>query len=891
MKAKDLRCEYQANPLGIDAARPRLSWTLQGNHGARDLHQVAYRVIVASTSTLLRENNGDLWDSGKVFSNAQIGIPYSGSTLKPGQACYWKVAVWSGAGRAGWSLPARWEVGRKSKWAALWISDGKKEPTTDADFYTEDPAPLYRKEFPVRSSVKRARLSITGLGYFEASVNGTRVGDHVLEPGWTKVDQRAFYSVYDVTKHLTLGKNCIGIMLGNGWFNPLPMRLFGAINLREHLTTGRPQVVAQLELEYRDGSKDSISTDLTWKVGKGAILRNNVYLGEVVDARKEQIGWDLPGFDDSGWTAPVLAERSVGPLVSQPQPPIRVSRQWPAVRMSEPKTGVYIYDCGVNFAGWVSLRLNVPTGTVVRLRYGELLHPDGSLNPMTSVAGQIKGNRAGTTESAGGPGSPEIAWQSDTFVSRGGQQTYTPHFTFHGFRFVEISGLPSPLPLEAVIAQSLNSDLDSVGNFECSNPLLTSIQQMCLRTFRSNIFSVQSDCPHRERLAYGGDIVATGEAMVSNFDMATFYGKAVQDWSDSTMPDGMFTDTAPYIGIQYCGLVWAMAHPFLLDLLYRNYGDQQIGEREFDAAARWLKLVDRQYPDGIVTEGLSDHESLTANPAAEMVTPLYYHCAELLLAQARRLGRSDDEIYFLRLSAKIKGEYSRRFINAETGKVGPGTQASQAFALATDVAPQATRTKILAYLLKEVQNSRGHLNTGILGTKFLLHILSREGLSDVAYEMVTKTEFPGWGWMLKNGATTLWEHWEFSDNTFSHNHPMFGSVSQWMMQWLGGIQPAPEAEGYDVILIKPQTPKGLDWVRSSYKSIRGLIVSNWTRQGTSLKFEITIPVNARATVTLPAKAGDQIREGGRRFRSPSRPTANGIELSLGSGEYSFEVQG
>jgi len=896
LSATDLRCECRADPLGIDAMRPRLSWVLQSSETSRGQRQSAYRILVASSPRLLAQNKGDLWDSGKVLSAAQNQVPYEGKPLKSWQECHWKVEVWDGRAAGNWSKPARWEMGilKPKDWAGGWLNDGKPSPKADAEFYADDPAPLFRKEFKAHKPIESARLAISGLGYYEATLNGKRVGDHVLDPGWTRFEKRVEYSVYDVTDRLEIGKNCLGVVLGNGWYNPLPLRLFGSFNLREHLAVGRPRVIAQLRIEYRDGSVQTVATDPTWKVGESGIQRNNVYLGEVVDARREPKGWDSPGYDDSGWRTPGRARENLGPLISPPQPPVRITAKWNAVKVSQFKPGVFIYDLGVNFAGWVSLKLNVPSGTTVSLRYGELLHPDGSLNPMTSVAGQIKGFKRGTKESAGGPGAPEIAWQADTYIARGGGETYTPKFTFRGFRYVEITGLPTPLPLASVSALRLNSDVESVGSFECSNPMLNEIQAMCRRTFLSNIFSVQSDCPHRERLGYGGDIVATSEAFMANFDMVGFYEKAVRDWSDSALPDGMFTDTAPFIGIQYCGVIWAMAHPLLIDQLYRRYGDRRIIEEEYAAAKRWLGLVEKRYPDGIVTEGLSDHEGLAPAPADAMVTPLYFRSVKLLAALAKRLGRRDDEVHFEQLAEKVRGAYLAKFLDQASGKVGPGTQASQSFALYSGIVPESAREKVFEFLVGDIARHGNHLTTGILGTKFMLDVLSREGRGDLAYAIVTQPSFPGWGWMLKNGATTLWEHWEFSDNTFSHNHPMFGSVSQWMMNWLGGIQADDEAVGFDRIVIRPLVPAGLEWVKSSYRSVRGKIVCNWARQAKKLRFEVEVPINTVAQVTLPASSMASVTEGGEPVKRAAgvrevQMQGDRVKLSIGSGKYLFTV--
>lgn len=896
MMPADLRCEQQVSPIGLDRPNPLLSYHLQASGSERGRFQSACRILVASSLELLKKRQGDLWDSGSIASSRTM-FPYQGLPLRSGQVCHWQVQTWDEAGKEAWSRPAQFEMGLLSQadWVGKWLTDGKATPKSDIEFYANDPAPLFRREFVVCRKVKRARLAIAGLGYVESTINGVRVGDHVLDPGWTNFDKRVGANVYDITRLLARGPNCIGVILGNGWHNPLPLKLFGSFNLREHLAVGRPRVIGQIMIEYADGASETIATDEAWKVGDSGNLCNSIFLGEVVDARLEPHNWDKPGFDDSRWRLAAVTDDPIGRLQHPPQPPIRVTSKWNAVKMTEPKPGVFIYDMGVNFAGWISLTLDAPRGAQIKLRYGELLHSDGSLNPMTSVAGQIKGKSSSTGISIGGPGAPEIAWQEDTYIARGGGEVYTPKFTFRGFRYVEVTGLPAPLPLAKVSALRLNSDVEEVGTFECSNPLLNEIQAVCKRTFLSNIFSVQSDCPHRERLGYGGDIVATSEAFMANYNMAGFYAKAVQDWTDSARPDGMFTDTAPFIGIQYCGPVWAMAQPLLSDQLYQYYGDLRTGQEGYEAAKKWLLLVEKQHPTGIVTSGLSDHESLTENPAPDLVTPMVFQCAQILARLAERQGKRQDAAHFTALASTIQGAYLAKFLDQTTGRVGIGTQASQAMALYTGIVPAALRPKVLDYLLQTIRDRKDHLSTGILGTKFMLDVLSREGHVDLAYRIATQTDFPGWGWMLKNGATTLWEHWAFSDNTFSHNHPMFGSISQWMLQSLGGIRPGPDAVGFDRILIAPKTPAGLDWVKSSYRSVRGKIVSNWKREGRAVRCEIEVPVNTRARIVLTASDPAKVTEGGRAIErakglSEIKAGQGTVEMLAGSGRYEFVIQ-
>ena len=858
LTAENLRCEYLTNPLGIDSKKPRLSWTLQSN--VRGQKQTAYQVIASTSLEAIQANRGDQWDSDKVVSSESAQVLYQGMPLASSTRTYWKVRVWDKDGKPGqWSKAAWFETAllSQSDWHATWINDGKSNPEAEDDFYKFDPAPLFRKEFVLGKPVKQARLYITGLGYYEASMNGHRIGDHRLDPGWTKFSERVYYSTYDVTGQLVDGNNCMGVTLGNGWYNPLPLRMWGHKNIRAHLPVGRPRFVSQLHITYEDGSTDTLLSDEGWKVTQGPILRNSIYMGEVYDARKEISGWDKPGFDDSAWPSASAAKEVVGPLQAQPLSPIKVTAMLKPVKITEPQKGVYIVDMGQNFSGLASFEFDLEAGTQINLRYGELLHEDGTLNPMTSVCGQIKGKRNDALEAH-----PGVAWQQDVYFARGnGPEVYTPRFTFHAFRYIEITGCPVTPTLDLITGLRLNSDVKQVGRFACSNELFNAIQTMCEWTFLSNIFSVQSDCPHRERFGYGGDLVNTNETFMLNYDMSNFYAKAVWDWDDSKLADGMLTDTAPSVGIQYCGVGWAMAHPQTQLKLYQYYGDKRIIEQQYQTSKEWLDLVIKKNPTHIVKNGLSDHESLAKKPAGPMVTPLYYQSANMLGKMADLLGYEDQADAYAALSEKIKKAYNENFVAVDSGQCSPGTQASQSFALFSDILPEKQRPAALTYLLEDIAKHDTHVTTGIFGTRYMLELLSQHGHTETAYEMVNQKTFPGWGHMLENGATTLWEHWALSDNTFSHNHPMFGSVSQWFYNWLGGIQAHPDAIGFDRIIIRPQIPKDLEWVNCSYDSMRGMIKSQWRKTDQALIMDIEIPANTVASVYLPCTDAGAIKEG------------------------------
>lgn len=919
VKITNLRCEYLRNPLGIDVHHPRLSWVLESDK--RGMKQTAYRILVTGTKENLKKNIGDLWDSGQVESNKSVHIVYQGRELNSGMSCFWKVKVWTlqcgieeneTPVSSDWSESATWEMGllHSADWSGVWINDGKPVPQREEDFYKEDPVPLFRKEFIVIEQVKRARLYISGLGYYEASINGKKVGDHVLDPGWTSYSRRVLYSTYDVTELLQKGGNCIGVMLGNGWYSPLPMRMWGRLNLREHLTIGRPRLIVQLNVETNDGTSRSICTDESWMKSVGPILRNNVYLGEIYDARKELEDWNSPGFDDNDWSRATVVSDPVGIMKAQMVPPIRITRFIKPVKITEPVQGVYIFDMGQNFTGWIRLRVKGPAGTKVGLRYGELLYPDGTLNVLTSTCGQIK-NAAKFPFPESGP--PAVAWQSDTYILKGGnEEAFTPRFTFHGFRYVEVTGYPGTPELNVLEGLRLNSDVENVGSFLCSNERFNLIHNMVSWTFLSNLFSVQSDCPHREKFGYGGDIVACDEACMYLFDMAAFYSKVVRDFADDVRPNGGFTETAPYVGIGDSGLgegagpvAWGTAHPLLLWHLYLYYGNRQIIEEQYDRLKPWVALLGATAENHILDNGIGDHESLVPKSRALTGTAFYYKNIRLCEFLATAIGRTNDAKGFAELAKKIKIAFNDRFFDQKTGRYDTGTQANQAIALAFHLVPEKYRESALDVLIKDiVENREGHLSTGIFGTKFLLDVLSTQNRGDIAYSIVNQESFPGWGYMLERGATTLWEHWAFSDNTYSHNHPMFGSVSEWFFKHLAGIQLDPTDSGFKKIIIRPEVIGDLTWVKAHYFSIYGRIVSQWRLEGDRLTLDVSIPANTTATVYVVAKDVADVTESGQPiskaagvsflYMEKDNLNPRGISravFAVGSGNYSFVSRG
>jgi len=761
-------------------------------------------------------------------------------------------AVAGKTGTAG--LPEPGPASGTGDWSgAVWIGDGSEQPSSDAGYYADDPAPQFRKTFSAPRAIRTASLQIAGLGFYEVSVNGRPLSDNALAPLWTPYGQRVLYDTYDVAEALTSGDNVVSVTLGNGWYNPLPLRMWGRFNLRDALAVGRPCLVAKLEIRYEDGTVETVVSDASWRVSGGPLLRNSLYLGEVYDARRETPGWQQAGFDDAAWRPAVPVAGPAGVLAPRVAPPVRVRETWPAAAVHTLRAGVHVVDLGRNFAGQVRFRLGAGSaGQVVTFRYGELLHPDGTVNVLTGVCGQIK--RAGM----GGPGAPDVADQRDVYIRSGrGDEHYAPRFTWHGCRYVQIEGLAAPPATSDVRAVALASAVPDACEFECSSALFNDIHRLCRQTFLSNLFGVQSDCPARERFGYGADIAATTEALIFNFDMQQFYAKSVQDFADEAA-DGWFTETAPFVGIADRGfggrsgpIGWTVAVPVMMRDLYRYYGDRDVIARHYDACARYVRLVQQACPELIIPQCIGDHEALEKAPETLTGTAHFYQWSRLVAEFAAILGKPDDARQFDELAEAIREAFQRQFVRA--GKVGEGRQGEQLFGLYHDLIPAADRPAALAMLQDNLAAHDGALTTGIYGTKYLLEVLSAEDAAELAGAVVSRRAFPGWGYMLDNNATTLWETWRPSDDVFSQNHPMFGSVEEWFMKHVLGVSPARDAVGFDKITIRPRPVAGLTWARGTYRSVRGAVQVEWQLKDARMELSVTLPPGVTAQVWLASE--------------------------------------
>ena len=898
LRVVDLRCENMLTPLGVDEKTPLLSWKLESEKRCES--QSAYEIVVGTDrKSLLGKGKGLVWKSGKVKSSESVQIKYSGKKLLPFTRYYWSVRCYNSEGKVSdWSEISYWETSMlsASDWKAQWITDGSVTPNKEEDFYKPDPSPLFRKDFKIDGRVKKARLYISGLGYYEVSLNGEKIGDYCLDPGWTSYSKQVLYSTYDVTNMLVVGRNSLGVILGNGYFNPLPMKIF--VPLRDILRIGRPCLKAQIMVELENGQKVTISTDESWRTHPSPVIRNNVYLGEEYDARKYIKGWYSPLYDASLWKNAVLMQNPPeGELTSQIQPPIRVLEKINPKRMTETRPGEFVMDMGQNFAGVVGIKVKGPKGTKIRIRYGEDIYSDGSLNVMTSVAGQQKKvwNADYTTS-----GQPPIAWQEDVYVLNGDEsgEEWRPRFTFHGFRYIEITGWPGRPSMDDIVGYRLGADLERNGSFESSNDMLNKLFKVMDYTFRSNVFSVQSDCPAREKFGYGGDMVCVSPTFCWYYDMSNFYRKAVRDFANDQRPLGGVTETAPFNGIESLGLGdksgpigWQLAYGFLQQLVYRFYGDNHTLAKYYDSFKKQVDFISSKAEDYIIDRCINDHESLEERIPALFATAHYYHHVIILEEFAELLGKKADIQIYSQLSENIKSAFIKKYVNKGDGTVGNATQASQAIALLYGLVPEEEKGKAFEQLLQRIKRDAYHVRSGIFGVNAVLNVLSSYGRNDVAYRMVTNPDYPGWMYMLKSGATTLWETWKYSDNIFSQNHPMFGSVGEWLFHSLGGIQMT--SPGFKTFRIKPQLVEGLDWVKCNYNSSYGMIKCEWKNESKMFKINVSIPVNTTAELYLPANRESYISENN--FDVAEVEGVKDVRyedgywiLKLFSGNYSFE---
>lgn len=868
---KQLRCEYLVSPLGLEITEPRLSWVLQSSD--RGQVQTACQVLVASSAEFLKQNRGDLWDSGKVPSEQTTHVPYVGKPLGSRQSCFWKVRVWDRDDKpSGYSDTASWEMGllNPADWQAQWIAQ-----STDVEGTT---APLFRREVNLHGKIRRARAYLCGLGYQELRINGSKVGDHLLDPGYTRYDKRMLYVTHDVTHLLKTGPNAIGVMLGNGWFN---VQARTAWDFNKAPWRATPRMLLSLQIEFEDDRVITVGSDADWKASTGPIVFNSIYGGETHDARLEQPGWDQPGFNDSAWKPAQRVEAPDGKLVAQTMPSIKAGRVLSPVNVSEPKPGVYVFDFGENIAGFADLKLRGPAGTKVTMKYGERLTQDGLVDQQ-EIARHVL--RFDTNQQ----------FQTDTYILKGdGLERWQPRFVYHGFQYIEVTGLPARPARDSLRAVFIHSAVPVAGRFVCSNPLLNRIWQAANRAYLSNLQSIPTDCPHREKNGWTGDAHIAAEMAIFNYMPAPVYSKWIDDLADEQRPSGELPGIVPTAGWGYKwgnGPAWDSAFLLIPHYLHEYYEDTRILRDHFEGMKRYVDYLTTRATNGIVTIGLGDWAPFkTKTPVGVTSTGYYYRDALIVSRAASLLGRDDDARHYAGLAGEIKAAFNRDFYQSSSGSYANSSQTALSCALYQGLVETENRARVVKNLIRAVEDNDGHIDTGILGAKYLLNVLSDNGRTDVAYRIASQRDLPGWGWWIEQGATTLWEQW---DGRASRNHIMFGDISAWFYKALAGINPDPAFPGFKHIFITPNPVGDLTFARAEHDSIRGRIVSDWKSSKGQFRLRVVIPPGATATVSVPARHAASVREG----RGPATK-ARGVTFmhhengravyEVKSGEYAF----
>jgi len=869
--AGQLRCEYLENPLGIDATQPRLSWIVESNE--RGQKQTAYQILVASSAVELKKDHADLWDSGKVCSDQTTFVAYAGTPLGSRQACYWKVRSWDKDGQVSpWSEPAFWETGllAPGDWQAQWIAR-----TTDTN---DLPAPYLRRELVLDGKVKKARAYICGLGYYELHINGEKIGDHLLDPGFTRYDKRDLYVTYDVTAQLKRGHNALGVILGNGWFNVQTKAVW---NFHNAHWREAPKLLLSLIVEYTDGRTVVIGSDGAWKTAAGPILFDSIYGGENYDARRELPGWDKPGFDDSTWQPAQVVTAPQGRLVAQTMPPIKADQTIKPLKLTEPRPGVFVFDMGQSFAGVTELKVHGPAGTTVTLRHGERLFPDGTLDTR-GIEHHVE--RIETNQQ----------FQTGKYTLKGsGTETWRARFTYYGFQYVEITGFPGRPTLDSLRGIFFHTAVPVAGRFECSNPLFNKIWRAAHWSYLSNLEGIPTDCPHREKNGWMGDAHLAAEQGIFNFMPAGIYTKWVNDIGDEQRPAGQLPGIVPTSGWGYAwgnGPAWDSAFALIPFYLYEYYGDAQPLRDHYAGLKRYVDYLGTRASNNIVNIGLNDWAPFkTKTPADITDTAYYFRDAQIVALAASLLGKTDEAEHYNQLAAQIKKSFNDHFYHAATGTYGNGSQTSLSCALYQDLVEPENQAHVLQNLVARVADSNGHIDTGILGAKYLLNTLTDHGRTDVAYQMAAQKDLPSWGWWLEHGATTLWEQWNGAD---SRNHIMYGDISAWFYKALAGINADPAAPGFKHFFIRPQPVGDLAYAKAEYDSIHGKIASEWNIANGRFNLHVVVPPNTTATVCVPDVKLNDVREGGRsavksRGSSSFAQTANASRFEVESGEYDF----
>jgi len=877
LQVTSLSIDGMPSPTGIDNPEPKLSWILQSDQA--NTMQQSYELRAALTDADVRRGKKLVWKTGKVTSPQSVHIPYRGEPLKSHQRIYWQVRVVDNHGeKSKWSETAYFEMGKLNSddWEADWIT-----PTWEEDPKKSEPSPYLRKEFALEKSIKQARLYISCQGLYQAEINGRRVGDQEFTPGWTSYDTRLQYQTYDITPLLVQNQNAIGIVLGDGWFRGNLGWIDGRNNWGEKLA-----VIAEIVVTYSDGTMATISTDESWKATTGPILESDIYNGEIYDANQELPGWSKVGYDDSSWQGTARMEISKEKLIAPEGPPVKVVDQLEPQSIQQVDEG-WLVDMGQNMVGWVRITATGNSGDVITLRHAEVLDKEGNMYYDNLRAAKC----------------------TNTYTLKGGtEETFEPHFTFQGFRYVMVSGYPGELTAEKIRGMVVHSDMEPTGTFTCSEPLINQLQHNIVWGLKGNFLDVPTDCPQRdERLGWTGDAQVFAPTACFNMNAEGFYRKWLKDLAADQREDGAIPHVVPDIlgGMGATG--WADAGVVIPWVVYLNYGDITVLENQYESMKAWIGYMKERAGDDLIWTGdfhfgdwlafaSTRSDYMGAYTVKDLIATAYYSYSSSIVAKtAAVLGHKEEAQHYAQLSEQIKEAFRQEFVTPN-GRLVAHTQTAYTLALAFDMLDDETIKKSAAFLAGDVEQF-GHITTGFLGTPLISLTLTDIGRNDLAYQLLNRKEYPSWLYPVTMGATTIWERWDGQkpDSTFqdpgmnSFNHYAYGAIGKWLYQVVAGIGIDEQAPGYKHIIIHPRPGGGLTSARATHRSVYGEIVSEWKLEGKKLRMDVEIPANTTATIYIPGKASGVSMNGSSlaQFGANYKERDGEVQVKTGSGTYIF----
>lgn len=890
VSVSNLKCEMLINPVGIDATSPRLSWQL--NSDQRSIQQNAFQLIVSSSMEKLDKNEGDVWNSGKVNTEASIHVAYAGKTLQSNALYFWKVKVFTNKGESNWSEASHWSMGllKPTDWKAKWIGMDKAFAWDSVTQWSRLSARYLRKTFAAAKQVKRATAHISGLGLYELYINGKRIGDQVLAPAPTDYRKHVLYNSYDVTAQLQKGNNAIGVTLGNGRYFTMRQNY----KPKKINTFGFPKLLFQLQVEYTDGTTATIVSDASWKLtADGPIRTNNEYDGEEYDANKELKGWNTTAFNDASWLKVQLVKAPEGKIQSQMSTSMKVMKEVRPVAIKQLKPGVQILDMGQNMVGWLQLKVNGKKGEKVQLRFAESLQPNGELYVANLRDAKV----------------------TDMYTLKGGgEETWEPSFVYHGFRYVEITGYPGNASIGDFTGKVIYDDLATIGSFESSNATINKVYKNAWWGIAGNYKGMPIDCPQRnERQPWLGDrtLGALGESFL--FDNGKLYAKWLEDIEGSQTAEGALPDVAPAFWNYYSDIVtWPAAYITIADMLYTQYGDKKPIEKHYASMKKWLQFVKTKYmKNSLVTkdkygdwcvppeslELIHAKDSLRKTDGVLLSSAYYYRLLQTMQKFAKLIGKNEDVAGYASLAEEIKTAFNAKFYNKQKKQYDNNSVTSNLLPLYFGIAPDSVKEIIFTKITNKIlDDNLGHISTGVIGTQWLMRGLSNNQRPDIAYTLASNTSYPSWGYMAENGATTIWELW--NGNTAnpqmnSQNHVMLlGDLLTWLYENLAGIKSDETQTAFKKIVMRPQPVDGLQFIKASYQSSYGLIKSEWETAVNSFSWRVTIPANATARLYIPGYAIENVTENGKPLSGIDGIKIIGMEaksivLEVGSGSYSF----